>query len=765
MAEQGEKLSSTGEKLQEPMKSWVLQGMKNFYLIQKDVQHVLQNDPVVGPGDFCFARQERFETLFAVIGLEGKRGVGKSTLLRRLSHELYCQGHLVLETLTPAQILHGNSLLAHVLSQLVVRLRGCREALQQVPGSSGSGHEHGARGDGCAYDRKPEARPVVDRALKALDVYRDRHARYHSASFEALRASGKVGEEQIWQYNRAVESQHDPECTLEAVLRQVLDFWKVQRREDRQPRCRVSGASGSWDEEPWLVVPLDDCDLHPEMMQVLFDDVFLLAQTPRVVVLFPYHPGAMHRLAGYRLIQHMQPSWSALKDMGLSENGLFAQEVADFVYKVFPPAYRVVLPGFERYEDRLNFRPLGVTDAESMPRLLDLLNACHLPEDSKLDFKTLGALFDVSPEVKGGDKQKLYPSDFCELLSDLPRVLSNLYSLLQRVLQVKGWKYEKQEGEQKSNGNRCVVDAKDVREFLQVLKTGFAGSLPYREQKELDRRIRWGWDGKFKMDLTGSDFEGKIEERARPTKIRKDIQCPIDYYSIFTDPVWREKSADSSDDKSVVVNYPRIMTLYARFGNWAELCLGGVPWFSYEGTNQLLIFEKGEGGKARVAIDFAQIPWQYHRMITDAWNGWVAGVEQVPEDEQCQVFIERCAQILRMLLQIAYGKDNIDVELADNGDVKAVIEFMNGVTDEDVVRFPRMLPGICAMASSMQKLLQDNQDEFGEKVVKKLREIIKNDHPDLLSSIEFAEYGQECAGDQQKIIEPGEPNPQREKKQ
>lgn len=415
-----------------------------------------------------------------VISILGGRGTGKTTLVRQLVKKLRKEKQdLVVGPITPMGFRETRSLFSYVLTTLYEELFGEKNNKKIC--------------DPCQAENKTELE--LEKNLRDMRNY---VARTIPVSLKTLVQSGKPGEDFAYHYNTIQEKHVKAKKRYPDLVTQILDHRASQLcQTDREKKRGL------------LVVVMDDCDLFPDLIRIVLDDIQRMCESPRVALLFASNEKALFRVVGEKFLDNKEiTAIKYLDKTGLSSPQMLVEETTLYIHKVFPINQQIHLTWRADYGNRLNFKPLvddpNLADfvllggnRESRPSLYELMQSISFGKPAYPHIPNLAALFAWSKlsenEISRSTQGDYLFTPFCELLPETPRGLFILYQMLARF-------YRAHASEKETN----VLENNHIEQLIQILiDISLYGALP--SQRELLRAYLYFWssNGRVSLDIRG----------------------------------------------------------------------------------------------------------------------------------------------------------------------------------------------------------------------------------------------------------------------
>ncbi|MEO5339985.1 MAG: hypothetical protein H7837_05610 [Magnetococcus sp. MYC-9] len=459
------------------------------------------------------------------ISILGERGAGKTTLLRHFISSRRDKHHpedIVIGPITPLDFHETQSLFSYVLAVL-------EQWVEKKKGKP-------SRAETAAC-------PVRSRDpwLNDLCDVRNFAARTTPIALKTMVQSGKLGEDFSYHYNVIQDKHLEAKDKYPDLIARLL-------REFASPPDNDTCSSSS----PLLIVLVDDCDLFPDLIRIVLDDILQLCRSRHVAILFAANEQALYQdVASQSLSVHSPATMQELERLAITDKEHRQDEVSLYIDKVFPLALRVYVRYDASHAKRLDFTPLVADpnlaeflggDNKSLPRpsLRQLLAAIRFKGRSLRCPPNLLSLFDFAAvfDAEGTEQQAPRLSPFCALLPDTPRALLMLYQSLARF-----WAHHCCSSE--------FVAKDETKELIKIFVDSMRyGKLPVQFEK-IDRCFRWLY-----MDHPAMPDDCAIEEERAlleqdavfSSRISKDIDF------LMPDPPYRS-------------SYPHIDVDVRRFNN------------------------------------------------------------------------------------------------------------------------------------------------------------------------------------------------------
>ncbi|MBF0425938.1 MAG: hypothetical protein HQL66_08980 [Magnetococcales bacterium] len=449
-----------------------------------------------------------------VVTILGNRGSGKTTLLRQIATKLKeglprygCSLDLVIGPITPLHFRETRSLFSHVLATVQREVFGEEAASDHSICPPWSAQARQDQEAACGPTPPPRQRhPDLERCWEDLRRF---VARTVPISLETLIKSGKSGEDFAYHFSSVQDSMLRARENYPYLVNNLLKF-RLEKLEDSSRQHRHGDLATPY--TPMLVIILDDCDLFPELIRLVLDDIQRLCESPHVIVLFASNEEALYRSVGESMLNEKKDILKPLSTLGLAYPEGLRAEVALYIGKVCPLAQRLrLMPEIYSLATRLNFVPLGGTPSATSgstgfhkASIGALLRQLELPTGHFLAPNLL-ALFnpaEVFPDAESFLRGLPPPfSPLCELLPNTPRGLVNLHRILPDYLASLSRRKEGEVAEQSAM-------APEVDEWIHCFwEMASYGRIP-SENRELEAVFHWRDtpDGRYHR-LEGLDLD------------------------------------------------------------------------------------------------------------------------------------------------------------------------------------------------------------------------------------------------------------------
>lgn len=363
-----------------------------------------------------------------VITIYGGRGTGKSTLIQLVSNELReGKKDFVIGPISPDHFQETKSLFSYMLAVLHDKLFG--SALEftdccQPNRGKNTYHAFSDRGE----DLRNKLRNMRNYVARTIPV-----------SLETLVNSGKSGEDFAYQFtdiqDRHVKAHHDfPE-----LIHNLLKYYRDVKRNVSESQDKFDGL---------LVVAVDDCDLYPDLIRFVLDDIQRMGHSPNIAILFAAHEKELFRAVGENILNSQTPKkFALLKEFGLTDSEQLWEETTEYIRKVCPMHHEVRLDqDLDVYQARMSFTPIETSKSLNA----DNLTLCNIFSGFKFRygtfslFPTLLSIFSFKyvadkedndhKDFNSKKENKFIYSPFCDLLPPNRRSLSEFYQIVCQAL-------------------------------------------------------------------------------------------------------------------------------------------------------------------------------------------------------------------------------------------------------------------------------------------------------------------------------------------
>jgi hypothetical protein len=329
----------------------------------------------------------------ATVSILGERGSGKTTLLYfACARLLDAANDVVLPVIRPEHFARGDSLTGWVLA-----------ALERILVSD---HSKALR---SRFQETDLDEALPDSSLAdALTRLRHREALVQGGYREALRRQPLSP----YEFGRDAASVTSQGATFVELWRSFMD--QV-----------LPMITPSTTRPPLLVIPIDDADLRPSLLPLVFDEIRRLAAHPSVtVIMCASETTAQNALMSqYLLGGEGETRMAELIQLNMAPSGGALEVAARQLAKAMPEHLRVYLRPLSLRE-RLQFRPIDRSRS-----LIDVLKS--IPGAPLVKIDTLGDYF--AAPVSGRDRHSRHaiPLGYTNCFSASPRALDQLYRLLE----------------------------------------------------------------------------------------------------------------------------------------------------------------------------------------------------------------------------------------------------------------------------------------------------------------------------------------------
>lgn len=321
----------------------------------------------------------------AVVSICGDRGTGKTTILEAVRSELRSGTNVVLPTIRPEMFSTADSVLGLAIANLQRELARSRPELLTREMHAGTEVTLGT------FLNRLLSRASVIAGRDSVD---ERSFRSLDAAADDFVRSASIGSAFIEQW-----------CELVTFV-----CWNL-----------ASETEGT-DTVATIIIPVDDADLAPELLQRILVDMRIMTTAAHVVCL----AGIDLDEAALALGEHYLRGYPSLKAFEAADSSTVVRMnrvVESQLSKAIPPQWRNTIRGLTLTE-RLDFTPLGSHDTRS---IAELLKSFPLP----LNAATADPLSYLFYLPRGASE----PSPYAQCLPSSPRELSALHAQLKWILE------------------------------------------------------------------------------------------------------------------------------------------------------------------------------------------------------------------------------------------------------------------------------------------------------------------------------------------
>ncbi|MBF0416567.1 MAG: hypothetical protein HQL79_12465, partial [Magnetococcales bacterium] len=475
-----------------------------------------------------------------VITIYGGRGTGKTTLIKEVAQKLRQEsGDLVIGPISPVHFQETKSLFSYMLAVLNDKLFG--------------GDQKSV--DCCQPPRgKGGHRSLSDQGEELRNKLRDTRsyvARTIPVSLDTLVHSGKSGEDFAYHFTNMQDRHLKALNHFPDLIHDLLEYYKNKK----QSRSKNNKEYQSEKSDGLLVVVLDDCDLYPDLIKIVLDDIQRMGRSPQIAILFTSNEKELFRVVGENILKTQTiQTLSYLEQCGLTNHKQLQDETTRYIRKVCPIYREIRLDGgLNDYKIRIDFVPIGTHQGAngSNPTLRQVLESFKFIGGSNALFPNLLSLFDfgysgcanevgiIESNQNNIERNTFKYSPFCGLLPYNWRSLFGFYRLVHQLML---------RTEYINDIDGILLDEIKATELIWIMVQMSRYYMTPIQADQLNNFIFWRGDG---GDRRVSIETYKLQWSAiREDKPTADLTIPIDVFY-----PWVRTKCDENSERIVAIEY------------------------------------------------------------------------------------------------------------------------------------------------------------------------------------------------------------------